>query len=102
MTEYKNEKKRTLITELQKLHNKLELSTQVGPDYFEPGMMEYLNQFEGDYNPETGKILMRFETKGTRYDGRTERIEKIHAGDVVKIIREPENQYNANNLTIVT
>ena len=102
MTENREERLEALIRELKKLHEKLELSAKVGPDYFEPGMMEYLDQYEGTYDPETGKIVMRFEAKGTRYDGRTERIEMIHIGDPVTVLRDPENQYNPNNFTIVT
>lgn len=37
--------------------------------YYEPGMMEYLEQNYGSYDEETGKILLRFEVKGTRYEG---------------------------------
>ena len=67
------EMKENLLKELEKLHKRKELSKAVGPDYFEPGMMEYLDQSEGLYDTSTGEILVRFEAKGTRYDGRTER-----------------------------
>ena len=38
------ERKERLLTEMAKLHGRHELSQEVGPDYFEPGMMEYLEQ----------------------------------------------------------
>lgn len=41
-------------------------------------------------------------SRGTRYDGRTEQIERVHPGDKLIIIREPDNRYNVNNFTITT
>ena len=69
--------KENLQIELDKLHKRKEISKSVGPDYFEPGMMEYLDQSEGLYDFSNGKILIRFESRGTRYDGRTEMIERL-------------------------
>ena len=89
-----------LLIELNKLHHRNELSKTVSPDYFEPGMMEYLDKSEGIYNPETREVILRFEAKGTRYDGRTEVIEKMKAGDGITIIRDRENPYNPNNFTM--
>lgn len=97
-----DEQRDKLITELQKLHMRNELSTSVTPDYFEPGMMEYLEQSEGSYDAVTGKIMMRFEATGTRYEGRTELIEKVQVGDVVQIVRDDENIYNSNNFALLT
>ena len=62
---------------VERLHQRYELSKTITPDYFEPGMMEYLEQSDGCYDSETGDILLRFEVKGTRYEGRTETIEKM-------------------------
>ena len=101
MEEYREQKER-LLREADKLHERFLLSQTVGPDYFEPGMMEYLDQSEGIYNPEDDTLLLRFEAKGTRYDGRTEEIERVRAGDRLTILRDKENPYNANNFTIVT
>ena len=77
----KQEELNALLTEIEKLHKRNELSKTVGPDYFEPGMMENLEQFDGEYTPEAGTFLLRFEAKGTRYDGRTEQIEKVIVHD---------------------
>lgn len=96
------EMKENLLKELEKLHKRKELSKAVGPDYFEPGMMEYLDQSEGLYDTSTGEILVRFEAKGTRYDGRTEQIEKVKVGDPIFIVREKENPFNANNFLLHT
>lgn len=90
-----------LLREAEKLHRRKELSKTVGPDYYEPGMMEYLDQSEGIFNEEKRTLLLRFEVKGTRYEGRTEQIERINQGDLVQVVREPDNPYNSNNFVIL-
>lgn len=96
-----DERLNLLINELEKLHHRLELSQTVTPEYFEPGMMEYLDKSDGTYDPQTGGIMLRFEAKGTRYDGRTEIIEKMKSGDTITVLRDRENPYNSNNFTMV-
>ena len=97
-----SEMKENLLNELNKLHKRNELSKAVGPEYFEPGMMEYLEQSEGLYNSLTGEVIIRFESKGTRYNGRTEQIEKVKIGDYIQIVREKENPFNSNNFVLHT
>lgn len=97
-----DELKENLLKELEKLHKRRELSETVGPDYFEPGMMEYLDKVEGAYNSSEGELLIRFESKGTRYDGRTEQIEKVKCGDLIQVVREKDNSFNANNFMLLT
>ncbi len=101
MSSYKEQKEAVLI-EMAKLHARHELSENMKPDYFEPGMMEYPEQSDGSWNESTGKLILRFESKGTRYDGRTEQIEKVKAGDVIRVVREPENAFNHNNFILFT
>ena len=91
------EQKENLLAEVDKLHQRHELAGTVGKDYFEPGMMEYLEQTEGIFDETNGEILLRFEVKGTRYEGRTEQIE-----DPIRIERDRENPYNSNNFVILT
>ena len=91
-----------LIKELNKLHERKVLSETVTSDYFEPGMMEYPEQYDAHYDVVTGKIMMRFQAKGTRYEGRTEQIEKVQPNDPVQVIRDSENAYNSNNFTLLT
>lgn len=98
----KPEEKSAFFLELDKLHSRHELSSEIGPDYFEPGSMEYLEQSQGIYHPETNTFLLRFEAKGTRYEGRTEQIEKVKLGDPVRLQRDRENAYNSNNFRILT
>ena len=95
-----DKRKENLLREIENLHGRHALSETVTPEYFEPGMMEYLDQSDGIYDPETGKIVLRFEAKGTRYEGRTEYIEKMKCGDPITVMRDWENPYNANNFTI--
>ena len=64
--------------------------------------MEYLDQSEGLYEECTGQMLLRFEARGTRYEGRTEQIEKVTAGDAIQVIRDRENPFNPNNFTMLT
>lgn len=96
------EQKENLLTEIEKLHQRHERAESVGEDYFEPGMMEYLEQSDGVFDEDSGEVLVRFEVKGTRYEGRTEQIEKVSAGDTVQIARDRENPYNSNNFMILT
>jgi len=96
------EQKEILLTEMAKLHARHELSKDMGPDYFEPGMMEYPEQSDGSWDEATGELVLRFESRGTRYDGRTEQIEKVKAGDVIRITRDPENAFNPNNFLLFT
>ena len=96
------EQKEQLLTEMAKLHARHELASEMGPDFFEPGMMEYPEQSDGSWDETTGELILRFESKGTRYDGRTEQIEKVKTGDVIRITRDPENAYNPNNFLLFT
>ena len=96
------EQKELLLTEMARLHNRNQLSKEVGPDYFEPGMMEYLEQSDGVFDENTGILMIRFEAKGTRYDGRTEQIEKVKPGDIIRIERDPDNEFNRNNFSLLT
>lgn len=91
-----------LLVEVNKLHARKELSQTVEANYFEPGMMEYLDQSEGLYINETGEVLLRFEVKGTRYEGRTEQIEKVQLHDDVLVRRDEKNSFNANNFELLT
>lgn len=42
----------------------------------------------------------RIKLKGTRYDGRSERIENVHIDDEVQLVREPENPHDANAINV--
>lgn len=91
-----------LLSEVDKLKKRNELSNTIESDYFEPGEMEYLDQSYGDYDEANGIIVMRFESKGTRYNGRTEQIEKVKFGDLIQVTRDRENKFNYNNFLLLT
>lgn len=91
-----------LLKEIEKLHARHELAGNVGANYFEPGMMEYLEQSDGHFDSETGEFVLSFESRGTRYEGRTERIEKVNINDEVRVTREETNTYNHNNFLLLT
>lgn len=98
MQELKNQ----LREEALKLHRRHLLAAEIGPAYFEPGNMEYLEQSDGSFDQETGEFLLRFEAKGTRYEGRTELMETLAPGEELRLVREPDNLYNPNNFTLLT
>ncbi len=102
MNEQYMEQKAALLREAEKLHQRLELSKTVGPDWYEPGRMEYLDQSEGVWDETDGTLLLRFESRGTRYDGRTELIERLREGEPITVRRDPENPYNPNNFVLMT
>lgn len=85
--------KQDLIIEINKLAHKFELSSVIPDDYFEPGMMENLDQYYGSYDETTQTIILKTEVKGLRYEGRTPRLEKISVGDPVVVAREESNIY---------
>jgi len=64
--------------------------------------MEYLAQSDGIYDVQNNALTLRFESRGTRYGGRTEQIESMQVGDALHIERDPENPYNKNNFRIFT
>ena len=97
-----NEQKASLLREAEKLHRRLELAKTLVPDWYEPGMMEYLDQSDGIWDESAGRLLLRFESRGTRYDGRTELIERLSVGTPIIVRRDPENPYNPNNFVLET
>lgn len=97
-----NSAKQDLLTEINKLAHKFELSSTVSDDYFEPGMMENLDQYYGSYDENSKTIILKTEVRGLRYEGRTPRLEKLAVDDTIVIIREENNIYNSNNFMVNT
>ena len=94
--------KAELLEFIGRLNSKYELSKNVDEFYFEPGMMENLDQYLGKYDEQSNVAVLRTELKGLRYENRTVNLDDISVGDTVKIIREQSNIYNSNNFTVVT
>lgn len=91
-----------LLREAEKLHQRHALAETLRPDHYEPGKMEYLQQSEGLWTPDSGRLTLRFESRGTRYDGRSELIERLRVGDPITVTRDPQNPYNPNNFLLLT
>ena len=92
--------KNDLLEYVYTLNQKFELSKTITEDYFEPGMMENLEQYKGEFNEVDNIIVLRVDAKGLRYDNRTQNLEKLQVGDTIQIIRDMENQFNHNNFNI--
>lgn len=92
--------KEELIAEINKFQEKYELSKTVGEDYYEPGMMEFLDKYLGQYNEATNTAIIRTEIKGLRYENRTLRLDFLNVGDSVSIVREERNTFNSNNFMV--
>lgn len=83
------------------LEHKHKLSETVGADYYEPGMMENLAQYLGQFNAGTGCGKLRVDVKGLRYENRSQRLERVSVGDSVTIARDQDNPYNPNNFEVL-
>ena len=92
--------KKDLLEFVSFLNQKFELSKTVELDYFEPGMMENLNHYKGEYDESNNLIVLRVDAKGLRYDNRTQNLERLSVGEPVDIVRESGNLYNSNNFMI--
>ena len=92
--------KHDLLEFVNGLNHKYELSKTVGEDYYEPGMMENLEQYRGEYVEQVNMIFLRVESKGLRYDNQTQNLERIAVGDEVRIVRDNDNPFNSNNFAI--
>lgn len=98
---YQDERWDALKKETGRLRELHEQSGKSPEDYFEPGEMGYLDQ--NDCTPDgKGGYRIRFEVRGTRYEGRTELIERVKIGDPIRVERETENLYNTNNFRILS
>ena len=93
------EQKAAFLERVQEYNHKYELSKTVGPDYYEPGMMENLEQYRG-FSDDYGNYAIRVDVKGLRYENRSAKLKKCKVGDELKIIRDTQNSYNANNFNV--
>ena len=94
--------KKAFIDEICKLHERNQMSDKLENNFYNPGEMEFLNQTDGEYDENTGEFTIRFESKGTRYDGRTQIIENVSVDEKIHVIRDEKNKYNPNNFVLYT
>ena len=92
--------KEELIKLTAAYNEKLELIRKVGPDHYDPGMMENLEQYKGVYDEAIKQIVIRCELKGLRYDNRTANLEAVAVGDDVSVVRDASNMFNSNNFSV--
>ncbi len=90
-----------LLQEAEKLHQRHEFAKIITPDHYEPGNMEHLEQAEGIWNAKDNRLTLCFESRGTRYDNRSEFIERLHIGDPIFLRRDFANPYNRNNFVLL-
>ena len=92
------ELKRELLDLIQRIQSVNMLATQYEPGTFARGIGN--DKAYASFNQTSREVFIKTEVQGTQYEGRSARIENIEEGTLVNIIREPENQYNANNLAV--
>lgn len=88
------------LERVREYQHKFELSQTVGADYYEPGMMENLDQYMGVLSDDNS-CTIKVDVRGLRYENRSVRLRKCQVGDPIEIRREPENQYNPNNFKVL-
>lgn len=52
------------------------------------------------YDDRTSSARLCVQVQGTQYEGRSPRIESIRKGNPLKLRREPDNPFNANNIAV--
>ena len=95
------EAKNRLLNLVSELNAKFELSSEVGADYYNPGNMEYLEQYMGNYKEESGIVRIRVDIKGLRYENRSEKLKGVLVGDYLEVVRDRDNEYNSNNFNVL-
>ena len=60
-----------LLSYADQLHQKHMLYETTAPFTYHPGMTEYLEQYDGYYDPEDRMLTLFTEVKGLRYENRS-------------------------------
>ena len=94
------ENKEALLNYTKSIHQKFEHSKVVNPSYYEPGMMENMDQYEGLFDSVTNTVTLRVDSKGLRYENRTSKLDNLSIGDDIAVLRDSANAYNSNNFEI--
>lgn len=94
------ENKEALLNYAKSIHQKFEHSKVVNPSYYEPGMMENMDQYEGLFDSVTNIVILRVDSKGLRYENRTSKLDNLSIGDDIAVLRDSANAYNSNNFEI--
>ena len=91
-----------LLAIAEELQEKKERASTLTKDCYEPGNMENLAEYLGRYDAQSGRITLRTLAMGLRYEERTPRLDRLQVGDPVRLVREKENAFNENNITILS
>ena len=79
------ENKEALLNYTKCIHQKFEHSEVVNPSYYEPGMMENMDQYEGLFDSVTNIVTLRVDSKGLRYENRTSKLDNLSIGDDIAV-----------------
>ena len=91
--------RREFLAQVERISTGNLIASQYG-DNLMPGLFKGEEHTGASYEEGSGKAVLRVEVMGTGYEGRTPRIETLSEGNRVEIVREPENEYNSNNLGV--
>lgn len=80
--------------------NLFEGDSGLDPSFFASFVVENSHKTNVSYNESNDEFAANIEVQGTQYEGRSQRIERINVGDTIKLVREPNNQYNSNNIAV--
>ena len=67
---------------------------------FDPDVTDITDKLCGEIFDDGGKLKIRIDVKGLKYEGRTSKLEKLNIGDTVTIQRDGSNVYNHNNFNV--
>ena len=70
------------------------------PDNFADFVFKDADKKGASYDSSSGNFTIKFEVSGTMYEGRSQRIENIAAGDAVNIMCDFTNPHNDNNIAV--
>jgi len=59
-----------------------------------------IRTLNGEFDVDKEEAVLTLEVVGTQFEGRAQRIEKIRVGDVLHLVREPQNEKDAQNISV--
>ena len=65
-----------------------------------PGLGKTLRWLDAELDIHAGTGTFTTEVVGTQFEGRNQRIEFLNLGDMVRLVREPENEINDQNISV--
>ena len=59
-----------------------------------------IRRLDGDFNVDKEEAVVTLEVVGTQFEGRAQRIEKIRKGEILHLVREPQNEKDDQNISV--